>query len=238
MFTLEDSLIFDSCYTLQIDLYTRIVPYVCGVILFFELLKSQISEIDLLQLIPGFFFLLFLLLYIFLSGFSDFFFFVLKTSEGRKRLGTKAKLRLDFSILLKFSFFFFSILILIVLNAIIPLSLDSFNFSLEKTLEDSWSLIQVVVLEIILLLIFSIISQIPLFFLVNFNTIKLINLFSKFWKWLVLILTILAGFLTPTLDGYTQISFALAIFSFYLLISNLLQKRIFLKFNIFLAFGN
>jgi hypothetical protein len=82
------------------------------------------------------------------------------------------------------------------------------------------------------------ISQIPIFFLINFQTKSPITGLTKFWKILGFLITILAGFLTPTLDGYTQISFASSIFLFYLLIINFLQKRMFLKLNFFLIFGS
>ena len=60
---------------------------------------------------------------------------------------------------------------------------------------------------------------------------KEINFFPKFWKSLSLIIFLAAGFLTPTIDGYTQLSFAASAVSLYLLIINVIEKRVTIKFN-------
>ena len=158
--------------------------------------------------------------------------------DNLKVSGTRVTNKIELNILLKISFFLFSVLIFIILNSVLPLSLDSFNSSGEKTLDNTWSFSEVLGLELILLLILTIISQVPLFFILNFNTQKVIVVLSQFWKFLIFIITLIAGFLTPTLDGYTQISFALSSFLFYLFIINVLQKRTLLKLNIFLPFGS
>lgn len=236
MFTLDDNFISDLFYTLQTDFYGKGILYFFGVVLFFEILRNQISEIDLLQLIPGFYFFLFFISFLFFVIFSDFFLRIPLEIDNIKGYGTKLKNKMELNILLKFSFFLFSTLFGIILNTVIPLSLDSFNNSVEKTLENTWSLTEVLLLESILLIILLSISQIPLFFLITFNTQKSTNLLSQFWKLLSFLITVIAGFLTPTLDGYTQISFAVATFSFYLLIINFLQRRNLVKLNIFLPF--
>jgi uncharacterized membrane protein len=238
MFSLDYTFFSDLFYIIQTDFYAKGLFYFSGVILFFEILRNQISEVDLLQLIPGFYFFLFFLLFIFLVLSSDFIYRLPIEIDSIKGYGTKTTNKMELNILAKFSFFLFSTILLIVLNTVIPLSLDSFNYSGEKTLENTWSLNEVLLLETILLVILVSISQIPLFFIINFNTQKVINIFSKIWKILIFSITVIAGFLTPTLDGYTQLSFAISTFSFYLLIINFLQKRSFLKLNIFLTFGS
>jgi hypothetical protein len=203
-----------------------------------EFLRRQISEIDLLQLIPGFYFFILFLSLLFLISVSEIIFRLPLEIDKLTLSGTKVTEKMRFHILFKFSVILFSIILGISLCTIVPLSLDSFNFSGEKTLENTWSLDEVVILQLLLLVLLIIISQFPLFFVISFNTQKMINFLSKIWKFLIFGITIIAGFLTPTLDGFTQISFASSTFSFYLLIVNFLQKRVFLKFNIFLPFGN
>jgi hypothetical protein len=238
MFALDDTFLSEILYVFQTDFYLKGLAYVTGVILFLELLRTQISEVDLLQLIPGFYFLLFFISFLTLFFFSELFFRIPYEIDNLKSYGTKVTSKIEIKILLKISFFLFSILLIIILNSVLPLSLDSFNSSGEKTLDNIWAFSEVLYLELILIVILTVISQIPLFFIINFNTQKVIVILSQFWKFLILMITLIAGFLTPTLDGYTQISFALSSFLFYLFIVNFLQKRTLLKLNIFLTFGS
>ena len=48
---------------------------------------------------------------------------------------------------------------------------------------------------------------------------------------LSLFIFLAAGFITPTIDGYTQLSFAISSVSLYIIIINLLEKRVNVKFN-------
>ena len=238
MFALDDTFLSEIFYVIQTDFYMKGIVYFTGVILFFEILRSQISEVDILQLIPGIYFLLFFISFLLLIFSSDLLFRLPVEIDNLKSYGTKVTSKVEMNILLKISFLLFFSLLIAVLNTVIPLSLDSFNSSGEKTLENTWSLDEVLSIEIILGVILIIISQIPLFFIINFNTQKVITILSQFWKILVFAITLIAGLLTPTLDGYTQISFALSSFSFYLFIVNFLQKRMLLKLNVFLPFGS
>ena len=238
MFALDDTFLSEIFYVIQTDFYMKGIVYFTGVILFFEILRSQISEVDILQLIPGIYFLLFFISFLLLIFSSDLLFRLPVEIDNLKSYGTKVTSKVEINILLKISFLLFFSLLIAVLNTVIPLSLDSFNSSGEKTLENTWSLDEVLSIEIILGVILIIISQIPLFFIINFNTQKVIAILSQFWKILVFAITLIAGLLTPTLDGYTQISFALSSFSFYLFIVNFLQKRMLLKLNVFLPFGS
>jgi len=238
MFALDDTFLSEIFYVIQTDFYMKGIVYFTGVILFFEILRSQISEVDILQLIPGIYFLLFFISFLLLIFSSDLLFRLPVEIDNLKSYGTKVTSKVEMNILLKISFLLFFSLLIAVLNTVIPLSLDSFNSSGEKTLENTWSLDEVLSIEIILGVILIIISQIPLFFIINFNTQKVIAILSQFWKILVFAITLIAGLLTPTLDGYTQISFALSSFSFYLFIVNFLQKRMLLKLNVFLPFGS
>lgn len=238
MFALDDTFLFEIFYVAQTDFYLKGFIYFTGVILFLEILRTQISEVDLLQLIPGFYFFLFFISFLTIFFFSETLLRVPSEIDNLKVSGTRVTNKIELNILLKISFFLFSVLIFIILNSVLPLSLDSFNSSGEKTLDNTWSFSEVLGLELILLLILTIISQVPLFFILNFNTQKVIVVLSQFWKFLIFIITLIAGFLTPTLDGYTQISFALSSFLFYLFIINVLQKRTLLKLNIFLPFGS
>ena len=238
MFTLEENFRSDEFYTFQTDFYLKGIFYFFGVIILLEILRSQISEVELLQLVPGFYFFIFFIAFLFLIIVSNFLFRFPIEIDNLKGYGTHITSKMEINIGLKFSFFLFSSVLIFVLNTVIPLSLDSFSSSGEKTLQNTWSLGEVILLESILLFFLISISQIPVLFFFTFNNRLSIELVSQFWKLLGFWMTVIAGFLTPTLDGYTQINFACATFFFYLLIVNFLQKRLFLKFNIFLPFGS
>jgi hypothetical protein len=58
MFNLDEPLVINNSYFVQRDLYLKAFLYSFGVIIFIEIVRSQIAEIDLLQLIPGFYLIL------------------------------------------------------------------------------------------------------------------------------------------------------------------------------------
>jgi len=52
----------------------------------------------------------------------------------------------------------------------------------------------------------------------------------KFWKNFSFVVFIIAGVLTPTIDGYTQLGFASSALILSILIINLIEKRLRVKF--------
>jgi len=70
-----------------------------------------------------------------------------------------------------------------------------------------------------------------LFILINVSNEKEKNILPEFWKPLSFIVFIISGLLTPTIDGYTQLSFAFSSLSLYVIIITILGKRIDIKFN-------
>ena len=82
-----------------------------------------------------------------------------------------------------------------------------------------------------MLIVLIVLSQIPVISLNTLNTEKDINFLPEFWKTLSLVIFLAAGFITPTIDGYTQLSFALSAVSLYIIVISLLEKRVNVKFN-------
>jgi Sec-independent protein secretion pathway component TatC len=82
-----------------------------------------------------------------------------------------------------------------------------------------------------LLTVLIVLSQIPIIALNSLNTEKDINFLPEFWKTLALIIFLAAGFITPTIDGYTQLSFSASAVALYIIIISLLEKRVNVKFN-------
>jgi hypothetical protein len=231
MLNLDETVDINNSYVVQRDLYLRGFLYSFGVVVFIDLVRGQISEVNLLQLIPGFYLILLFISFIFLIYFSDLVTRIPNELDNNRSLGTKTLEKLDGTILINFSFFLFYFCLLIVLNSVIPLSLDSFNTYGEKTLENIWSFDEVITLEIILLTILLILFQLPLLILFGLSNEKEKNILPEFWKPLSFIIFIVSGLLTPTIDGYTQVSFAFSALSLYLMIILILSKRIDLKFN-------
>jgi len=231
MLNLDETLITGKNYNVQRDFFLKIFLYSLAVIVFLDILRNQISEINLLQLVPGFYLILLFLSFLFLIFFSDFSFQISKEIDSRKELGTKTLNKFDFFIKLKLGSFFFSLSLFLLFTLVLPLSFDSFNSYGEKTLENIWSFDEVIALELTLLFLFSIFSQVPILVICFLgNEIDFLVL-PEFWKILSFSVFVLAGFLTPTIDGYTQLSFSFSAISFYFLVLNLIEKRINLKLN-------
>jgi hypothetical protein len=70
MLNLEETLSIIPSYLVQRDLYVKAFVYAGGVLIFIDL-RGQISEVNILQLIPGFYFFSFLFLFLFLLFLSN-----------------------------------------------------------------------------------------------------------------------------------------------------------------------
>jgi Sec-independent protein secretion pathway component TatC len=231
MLNLDETLYLTDSYTKQKDFYLKSFLYSFGVLIFVDILRNQVSEVNLLQLIPGFYLILLFFSFLFLVINSDFISGFSKDLDNKKEFGTKTLNKIDLFVLNRFSFFFLSIILLFVLNSVIPLSLDSFNSYGEKTLENIWSFDEVLSLEIILLIILITLSQVPILIVTYVSTEKDSQILPEYWKSLSLVIFLVSGFLTPTIDGYTQLSFSFSAISLYFILINLIQKRVNVRFN-------
>jgi len=237
MYSVDENFFLEIVSFACLDFYPNIAGYISIIFLFLDGTRNQIPDIDLLQLVPGSYFFLCLLSLIFFLLQSQILNRLPFEFDSIKSIGIKGKIKLELNILLTISFFLFSNVLLISLNTIIPISLDYFENSGEKTLQNFWSLSEIFELETFLFFFLLSFSQIPLIFIFNWNTLNSVKIVSKFWKVILFFMTILAGILTPTLDGSTQLSFVLFTLSFYLFLVNSVLKKSFLKFNSFLSFG-
>ena len=199
MLNLDETFEINNSYVIQRDLYLRGFLYSSGVIIFIELVRAQVAEVDLLQLIPGFYLIVLFISFLVLLYISDFLLRIPVESDNDKVFGTKTIERAETGISLKLSYFLFYCCLGSSLNSVIPLSLDSFNSYGEKTLENIWSFDEVISLEIILLTILLLLCQIPLIFLVSLNNEKEISILPEYWKTLSFIVFIASGILTPQL---------------------------------------
>lgn len=231
MFFLDETIETLIDYYVQRDLFLKGIIYSIGVVILIDLIRKQVPEISLLQLIPGFYLFLLFVTFLLILLFSDFIVRYPFELETKKYGGAKTIKKLNVLNFSKIAYLFFTITFFIGLNSIIPLSLDSFNSYGEKTIENIWSFNEVLNIETVLLLILFLISQLPLVILTMLNNEEEKKKLLKFWKTISFLIFILSGILTPTIDGYTQLGFAIFAFSFYLVIIIFVGKRINTKFN-------
>jgi len=230
MLNLDEPQNSSSFYILQRDVYIRILSYAASIITFINIIRTQVSEVSLLQLIPGFYlFLMFTSLILLVAG-SDFFVRFGINTDTKKSTGTKTLFKIQEILQERIIIFFFINTLLAALLTIVPLSLDSFNNYGEKTLENIWSFDEVIALETTLLITISAIGQVPIYAIPNVDCERKISLLPRLWRIFTLIVLIIAGFLTPTIDGYTQLGFSAAAIFLYVIIIQLIQKRLHKKF--------
>jgi hypothetical protein len=237
MLNLDETLIVNNSYTVQRDLYIRGIAYACPIVVFVDIVRGQISEVNLLQLIPGLYLVLLFISFIFLVYFSDLWLLVPFKLDNDKSLGTKTINRISRYVIAKTSLSLFLIGLVVTLNTVIPLSLDSFNSYGERSLENVWSFEDVIGLEITLLIILIVLCQIPIVVVSIYTNEKDANIFPEVWRILSLIIFILSGILTPTIDGYTQLAFSASAVSLYLIIISLIEKRVNTKYSTTLPLG-
>lgn len=230
MLNLDETVITLLSYTAQRDFYLKIFSYSFGSIVLVEVLRSQVPEINLLQLMPGFYIVLLFIGVSYLSIGTELYLRIPFELDLRKEFGTKTENRVITTKDLKITLSLFIPITITSLKTIIPLSLDSFNAYGEETLENIWSFDEVVNLENSLLTLVSIIPFLPLLFVEYFTNEKQNKKLPEFWRPLTLGAVIVAGVATPTIDGSTQLNIAFFVIFLYLIVLNLLVKRVTIKF--------
>jgi hypothetical protein len=230
MLNLEENLELTNEYNTQRDLIIKSVCYSISIVIVLDLIRGQLPEVNLLQLIPGFYLFILFTFFFFALILSNFLIRISVNLETKKNYGTKTLGRINYSITFIFSLILFFFIGILNFQTVIPISLDSFNSYGEKTLENLWSLNEVIGLEITLFFLLSFISQIPIIINYYLKTEKDIVFLPNFWRLISLSIISISGFLTPTIDGYTQLSFAFSAFSLYLILILFLEKRSLIKF--------
>jgi len=237
MLNLEENIEFNSSYNTQKDLILKGFFYSISVIILLELARGQVPEVNLLQLVPGFYLFLLLILFLFFLFLSNYIFNIPPLFERQKNLGTKTLGKINFAITTQLALYLLLLITILNLNSVIPISLDSFNNYDDKTLENLWSFNEVINLEIFLLIILSLISQIPTFLKLYFSTEQDAYFLPRFWRFILLFIVVISGFLTPTIDGYTQLSFSFSSSSLYSILLLILKRRVNMKYNGTIFFG-
>ena len=233
MLNLDETLELLTDYNTQRDLFIKCFLYSIGVFIVVDIIRQQLPEVNLLQLIPGYYLFLLFSTFLILILISNFFVQLPFNIDNVKSFGTKTINKSTLITILRSGFIFFTITFVCSLSSIVPISLDSFNFYGEKTLESIWSIDEVVNLEIILVIILITLSQLPTIFLgfINGSGNGALNILKKYWRVISLSTFVISGIVTPTIDGYTQLSFSGFALSFYLVLIFYSVKRSLIKFN-------
>ena len=230
MLNLEETLSVSYYYNIQKDLYLKGILYIVGAIVFLDFLRSQVAEMNLLQLVPGSYLFLILISFVLLMVTSTVVCRIPFQFDKRAGFGTKTILRLDSVTRLNESSIFLLGFFVVSLNTIIPIGLDAFDSYDQETLTNLWSFEEVLGFESILFTILLTLSQVPVLVLLTFNTEQEMNQLPTYWKNLSFFTFVFAGFVTPTIDGYTQLNFSILAISLYGVIISLLEKRVSIKF--------
>ena len=109
MFFLNENFFSELFYVLSTDFYGKIFLLFFGVLLFLEGIRNQVSEIEILQLIPGFYFFLCFIIFLLFFILSEQFLRLPSEIDAIQSIGTKTNQKIELTILLKIAFFLFSI---------------------------------------------------------------------------------------------------------------------------------
>jgi hypothetical protein len=224
---LTDEFLFDEqiFYLEQRELFLRFLDPIGGIYFLIDFVRGEIAEIEVLQLVPGYYLILIGIAYFFLFSMNFLFLNLPIDFDNRKDYGTKNIRKLNLLIIKKIGFSFFCVVLFFGLFLILPISLDSFPAYSEKNIENLWLFQDVVGLEIFLLNILIWLSQTPLFFFMRKTTETYVPLSIYLDKFYIFLLLIASGILTPTVDGYTQLSFFFSLLLSLILIINQFDKR-------------
>lgn len=237
MLNIEENRTSSSFYDTRQDFSIKAAGYVLAAIPTIELFREQIPETSLVQLIPGFYFLLILVFSFLFLVVSSLIERIFPRLDKLKASGTKTNKKMQFfpQLILLFLFCFSSVLL--VFDNLLPLSLDSFNSVGERALENNWSFQDVYTLELSLITTLLVLSTFPIVALFTFYSEEDVKVLPTYWRNLTSISFIGAGIITPTIDGYTQICFGLSAVILYLIVFGLTFKRTSSKLKGISSFG-
>jgi hypothetical protein len=215
-------------YRKQKDFVSKIITSSFPVLGLSITIRYQVCETNLLQLIPGFFFIFLFFCFIFLIIFSDSAFLLAKSRKIE--LGTKTVEKIFYIISLKFCIVFLFTGLFLSFLFILPLSLESLNNYSEQNFESLWSFLELLIIEIFLAFLIIVLSQVSTILSFFFTTQNKIIILPRIWKIICFLTFLVSGLITPTIDGYTQISFSFFTLFLYCFFLNFLQKRVNSKF--------
>jgi hypothetical protein len=225
MLNLDDTSFRRYFYKKPRDVYLRVLNYSSGAIIFVSLLRAQIAEINLVQLLPGFYYLLLFICLIIIVLLSDALFRLPREFDQQTRYGSRTLSKLELFLILKFGCFILVVIYLILFLDIVPLSFDSLDTHAAENTEGLWSFGGILILEIFLSLLGFLFAQIPIVLVLALTSEKETRILAEVWQNFSFVTFIISGMITPTLDAYTQLTLAFSVIGIYLTVFNKVEKR-------------
>lgn len=225
MLNLPETLLLYKQYLSEYAIFGKIVGYSIAVFPFLDFLRSQIAEITLLQLMPGLYLTIIFSYFVFLLFGSVFLTFLPTGNDKEKKRGTKTVFRLECKLEYKGIFTLLLIGLYFLMDCILPISFDSFNSYGVRTIESLWSIDEFIDTEWNLGVLLILLLQIPLIISSPIYSENLIIQLPKYSRDYIFLICILSGFLTPTVDIGTQLTFIIVGISIYILINTVLNKN-------------
>lgn len=139
--------------------------------------------------------------------------------------GFKTKNKFLSFFLIKHLLFIITTLLHIIGNLIFPILIDSFNFSIQKNLENFWVFDQLLKIQESFFFFFLILPEIFTYLLLKSTLEKDSIIYLRFWKIFLIFILIVSALFTPTLDNSIQILFSLIFLFFYFSLFLYLKKR-------------
>jgi len=234
MLNLPETLSISLPYPYQNSGFFKLFGFLIGGVKFLDFIRFQVSEITLLQLVPGVYFSLLFVSFGSLLFFSFTIIKLIRENDWVKKGGTRLIVRIFVRKIILFSSQYVGGAILLLFNIIIPCSFESFSLFATATFANFWELNEFFNLESSLGTYIYLLSQFPLFTIGPEYRAVDFFLGKAFRRDLLFGTTVIAALFTPTLDVTTQINFILMGIGFYVIISSLLQKVTFRRRTVYL----
>jgi Sec-independent protein secretion pathway component TatC len=208
MFNVIEGIVPRYWYHFQQDFYIRAISYALVILSCIILIRAQVSEMNLLQLVPGSYLVIYLLVFFYIFLFGNYLILRSIRFDKRKFKGTKTTKKKNLGLLQTNSQLLILSTIVLVFFIVLPVSLDFFNISQENTFENSWSFSEIFNLERVFFFFLGILLQLPLLTLKK----KYKKIFiTTNWKRNFILVIVLSGIVTPTVDISTQAIFSASI---------------------------
>nr|YP_009545338.1 Sec-independent translocase component C [Mallomonas splendens]AYO28492.1 Sec-independent translocase component C [Mallomonas splendens] len=207
--------------------FFRLVSFSISILFVLNILRQQVSEISLLQLVPGFYIGLIFFLFVLCFSFTEWFFNQIIQYDNQKGWGTKTADKMFYHGRMKFRIFLFIGGSFFLVTTLLPISLDSFSsFGFgEKTVENLWSFEDLNAVETVLSFVSTFLFQIPFFFTLSTYSLSNSKFFLSYFKNYSFFVCLFAGIITPTVDIPTQLNFIFIGIGLYLVIFSMVQKE-------------
>lgn len=194
-------------------------------LLFFKILRELSPEIKFFQYQFSFYYFTILCIWFIFISLNLFFQNISYFFDLNNFYGFKSKFKQLNFFLIKQLLFITILLLFYIGNLVFPILIDSFNFSIQKNLENFWVFDQILKIQISFLFFFLLFPEIFRLIFIKLTIEKQINSYPRFWKLFVITILLISAVFTPTLDNSIQIIFSSLFFLFYIFSLISIKKR-------------